>query len=361
MVTPVLLVGRERSFWRAMNGLDLLKLPLYAFSVATTAKSFVGNPLLGSRRLNEWGLHRARVAFADRMATLRRRRLAALLSADDVAACERDGFLVIRDFLPRELFLRAAAEAPAHVAAAREMRQGCAVTRRVTLDPIDRAMLPNCVAAVQDARFERLLRYVAAHDALPMYALQTIVVDPGRGGLDPQTVLHSDTFHATAKAWLFLQDVGEDDGPFVYVPGSHRVDARRLAWEQRQSLLARESENRYHARGSFRFSEADLAELGLGRPRTMAVPANTLVVADTHGIHARTPSQRPTVRMEIYATLRRNPFVPGWGVDLLALPGIRARRATLVDQAADLAARLRLAPAAWPRVSPRRLDSAQVG
>ena len=36
---------------------------------------------------------------------------------------------------------------------------------------------------------------------------------------DPQTDLHTDTFHPTVKAWLFLTDVAADAMPFVYVPG----------------------------------------------------------------------------------------------------------------------------------------------
>lgn len=343
-----------------MKPIDLLMLPWYALALPTTAKSFVGNPLIGSRQLNERGLHRYRVALADRMARMRRRRLARLLPADDIQAYERDGFVIKRDFLSRELFDRVRAEAPAHLAEPREMRQGCAVTRRVTLDAVDRNRLPSCVKAASDPRLDRLLRYVAAQNALPLMYLQTIIVDPARGATDPQTLLHTDTFHATAKAWLFLQDVGEDDGPFAYVPGSHRLDARRLSWEYQQSLTAATADIAYHARGSFRVTAEDLAQLGLGHPRKVAVPANTLVVADTHGIHARSPSSRPTVRMEIYGTLRRNPYVPGLGLDPLAFPGLRGRRALLLEQVADLAVRLGLAPASWPRVTARRMDSRQV-
>ena len=36
---------------------------------------------------------------------------------------------------------------------------------------------------------------------------------------DPQTDLHTDTFHPTVKAWLFLTDVAPETMPFVYVPG----------------------------------------------------------------------------------------------------------------------------------------------
>lgn len=343
-----------------MKALDVLKLPWQVLELASKAKSFVGNPVIGSRWLNERGLHRQRVALADRTAWARRRRLGKLLSADEREAYARDGFIVKRDFLPAELFARVCAEAPEYVAAAREMRQGRAVTRRVALDQVDAAHLPNCVAAANDARIDHLMRYVGAHDAVPLMYLQTIIVDPERGAQDPQTVLHRDTFHSIAKAWLFLQDVGEEDGPFSYVPGSHRLSDSMRSWEHEQSLSAAAAANVYHARGSFRMPPEDLGRLGLGPAVKVVVPANTLVVADTHGFHARTPSLRRTVRMEIYGTLRGNPYGLGFGVDPLAWPGIASRRAKLLDQAADLAARYRLMGKSWPLVTARRMDSAEV-
>src|SRR3546814_11353522 len=53
---------------------------------------------------------------------------------------------------------------------------------------------------------------------------------------DSQTALHSDTYHPTMKAWFFLHDVANDEGPFQYVPGSHRLTPQRIAWEKRKSL-----------------------------------------------------------------------------------------------------------------------------
>jgi hypothetical protein len=40
------------------------------------------------------------------------------------------------------------------------------------------------------------------------------------------------------------------------------------------------------------------------------VPPNTLIVADTFGFHARGPSERQSLRVEIWAYGRRSPFLP---------------------------------------------------
>ena len=41
------------------------------------------------------------------------------------------------------------------------------------------------------------------------------------------------------KALFFLTDVAADAGPFVYVPGSHRLTPERIEWERQMSLVAR--------------------------------------------------------------------------------------------------------------------------
>ena len=74
------------------------------------------------------------------------------------------------------------------------------------------------------------------------------------------------------------------------------------------SLSARQSPNAEDRQGSFRIDPAELALLGLSPPRAFAVPANTLIVADTFGFHARGPSERPSLRVEIWAYGRRSPF-----------------------------------------------------
>ncbi|NND91978.1 MAG: hypothetical protein HKN42_14050 [Granulosicoccus sp.] len=53
-----------------------------------------------------------------------------------------------------------------------------------------------------------------------------------QGNPDPQSDLHSDTFPATAKAWLFLADVGKEDGPFCHVAGSHKFTPECYAREK---------------------------------------------------------------------------------------------------------------------------------
>lgn len=329
-----------------------LLAPWWLIALATGAKSFCDNPIIGSRRLNARGLHVTRVRLAERMAAWRRRRLTHLIEAEDRAAFERDGFLLKRDFLPPDQFAALREQILGHEAPARETFQGDAITRRIAFDPELLATLPAARDLLRNKRWQGLIRYAGSYDAEPLVYVQTIFPHRRVAPPDPQTSLHADTFHPTVKAWLFLTDVEEADGPFVYVPGSHRADAKRLAWERDRSVQAATELDRLSARGSLRIEAEELAALGLPQPIKFAVPANTLVVADTHGFHARGLASRAGARVEIWAYHRRNPFLPWTGLDPLGLPGIAERRVPLYWKATDLFERW--IPRPWADVGRKR-------
>lgn len=314
--------------------------PYWAAQLLTGAKSFMDNPLLGNPGLNARGLHARRVQLAHRLAERRRAGLAHLVSAEDRTAFDRDGFVVRRDFLPPEQFAQVLAEVQGHRGTVRETRQGNAVTRRVALEPKTLRRLPALRSALRGAEWRGLLRYAGSYDAEPIFYLQTILTHALTGPDDPQCELHSDTFHPTVKAWLFLTDVAADAGPFTYVAGSHRLTPERLAWERRRSVAMVDEPDRLSRRGSLRVRADELAALGLGPARALAVPANTLVVADTYGFHARGPSAGPTQRVEVWAYGRRNPFLPWAGLDLWQVEALGQRRVPLFWFAQDVVERL---------------------
>jgi hypothetical protein len=212
--------------------------------------------------------------------------------------------------------------------------------------------VPRTRAFVKDKELRALIHYAASCAGEPTFAVQSIISAPASVEHDPQTVFHSDTFHPTAKAWLFLCDVSEGAGPVCYVPGSHRLTPVRLAWEREQSLAAGRSVDRMHSEGSFRIDVAGLSALGLPAPVRFTMPANTLVIADTSGFHARAPSPRPTCRVEIYATLRRTPFVPWVGGHPLALPPIAGRHTRFDTAFQDFFETAGLSRSPWRPVGP---------
>ncbi|MBR0554745.1 phytanoyl-CoA dioxygenase family protein [Ciceribacter sp. L1K23] len=325
------------------------RYPLWTMAVLGSSKSFRTNPVIGSPGLNERGLHRARVKLAADMAARRRKWLAPSVRDDERQAFDRDGYVIRENALPREVFERLVETLHSTPLPAREMRQGQAVTRMIPLGPNVLSTIPDLKAFTAPQTFAPLIRYVAGLPGEPVYFIQTVIAEPAVKKADPQITLHADTFHSTAKAWLFLQDVGPDDGPFVFVPGSHHLTPERLEWEHRQSLAAHHDDRQHHASGSFRISPEELQALGDFTPQKVTVPANTIVVADTYAFHSRATSPKHTIRAELHAYHRGNPFSP-LPFSLSSLPGFGERRLDMFLAYEDWLAKRRHKRPVWQDV-----------
>jgi hypothetical protein len=321
-------------------------VPVWTAQLLTGTKSFERNRVIGSRWLNEQGLHAMRVRLAHRIAAMRQRRLAGLVSDKDREEFERDGFVIRPNFLPESEFADLVHQVKAYRGPLREISEGDTILRKIALDPRTLAALPALRRVLRLPEWGGLIRYVGSRDAEPVVWIQSILRHAHDGPPDPQTALHADTFHPTVKAWLFLTDVAADSGPFTYVAGSHRLTPERLAWERRMSLAARHSPDPEIRQGSFRITSDELAALGLPEPRIFAVPANTLIVADTFGFHARGPSSGRSVRVEVWAYGRRSPFVPWPGFDLWSGAAL-ARRSLWGWRLGDQLERVGIKPHRW--------------
>lgn len=289
-------------------------------SIFTTAKSFRDNPVIGSPTLNRLGLHSFRVTLADWIFKFRQACLRHLVPAEDRAAFRRDGFLVKRDYLTPEHFAGVAAEVMGYEAEGWECHQGDTITHRLLLDEEALAKLPAVRQMLKTPAFRGLMKWTGGVNEMPLFYIQRIHnhIMPSQRD-DPQKVLHSDTFHPTMKAWFFIRDVTPETGPFTYAPGTHALTKRRLDWENArvQKIAAGGFKDAYSQKGSLRVlpRQGDLKALGIEGGQSMAVPANTLVVADTHGFHARGQATGEITRVEIWAYSRGNPFNPFVGFE----------------------------------------------
>ena len=326
-------------------------MPLWLAQVFTQEKFFARNPIIGNRWLNEHGLHTARVIAACRLAEARRRRLARLISHEDRQQLDRDGFIVKRDFLPPDVFAALVAQVRELRAPAREITEGDTITRHIALDPAALDRVPAARRLLDLPKYRNLLRYAGSSAAAPMVYIQTVLAGAVTGPPDPQRDLHTDTFHPTVKAWLFLTDVEPDAMPFVYVPGSHRLTPQRLEWERAMSIAASRQTGAPSRQPDQKLvraiSPAILPELGLPPPQAISAPANSLIVADTFGFHARGPSARPTTRVEIWALGRRNPFLPWTGLDPWSIAALGLRKPILYWKSVDLLESVGLGHQRW--------------
>ncbi len=156
------------------SALSYLKSPIWAAQLATGAKSFQANPIIGSPWLNRHGLHVTRIRIAEKMAAWRRMQMRHLISAEDREAFERDGFLIKKNALPDVEFEALRQELVEGEFEVRDMRQGATVTRFIPLDRTLLQRLPVTRKLVDGPLFQRVLRYMASFNAEPVLFLHIV-------------------------------------------------------------------------------------------------------------------------------------------------------------------------------------------
>ena len=295
----------------------IVRLPLYVLQLFTSAKSFRDNPVIGSTLLNRMGLHVLRLMLAAGVTKFRYLCLSPLMAESERRSFNKDGYLLIENFLPQESFDSLNKEVRGmQEVEVRQCIQGDTLTQRVLLNEEVLESAPACRQLLNSSEFHKRMKYTSARNLNPIYYVQNVRSNARDADADPQRHLHSDTFHATMKAWFFLDDVGDHNGPFTYVPGSHKLTWKRLKWEYHKSVEGSSQANSYGSRGSLRVADDELEAMGMPAPQLFKVPANTLVIADTHGFHRRGAASEKSNRLEIWAYSRTNPFNPLPGFNL---------------------------------------------
>lgn len=294
---------------------ELAKMPFYFLSIFTWSKSFKNNPVIGSYIFNLLGLHVLRLVIAHFLFKFRLFLLAPLASKEDRYNYQKNGFIIKHDFLPEEEFQNLKNELLSYHGNIREIIEGDTISQKVSLNDSTLLNLPMCRKFVEDKRLSKLMRYASSKNRFPNFYIENIKQHALHiNETDPQKQMHSDTFHPTTKAWFFIDDVSDNNGPFMYVPGSNRLTWERIKWEYAESLISSldkksSSPDRYWD-GSFRISEGQLQKFSYAKPISFQVPPNTLLIANTHGFHCRGDAKSESSRMSIWMLARDNPFNP---------------------------------------------------
>ena len=117
---------------------------------------------------------------------------------------------------------------------------------------------------------------------------------------DPQVALHSDSFHHTHKAWLYMDDVTRENGPLAVIKGSHHLRLGQL-----RHIYAHSNKSGHDP--SRRIPREELEHLGL-EETVVVCASNTLVIANTHAYHHRTQGRTGAKRYAIHLMARARPF-----------------------------------------------------
>jgi len=123
---------------------DFYMTPIWVLQIFTQAKSFLNNPILGSRTLNRLGLHVFRISAAHCFAGFRRFLISPLVKKKYRDEYRQNGFIKIEKFLPQDEFQALKDEVLNIDGEMREMAQGNTLTQMVALDDDRCTNLPNC-------------------------------------------------------------------------------------------------------------------------------------------------------------------------------------------------------------------------
>jgi Phytanoyl-CoA dioxygenase (PhyH) len=206
---------------------------------------------------------------------------------------DEDGVAIVREFLPRDVAERIAGEVrPSIDAVADDRYEGPLRARRddeegvFRLYGVEEALSPSSREFFQSA----FIAAVANSLTVPgMHPADGYVDYKAKvGGHDVSVSYHIDHWKLRFKAFLLLQDVSEDQAPFVYVVGSHREER----WRRRRDWAYQHRE----AAGSvLRPQQVERIRRHYGyEERVVTGRAGDLILANTRGIHRGTVLKQGT-------------------------------------------------------------------
>ncbi|MEL6767897.1 MAG: phytanoyl-CoA dioxygenase family protein [Pseudomonadota bacterium] len=258
-------------------------------SLLTAEKSF-DDPWVGSTWLNKkLHLHALRIRLAASCAQLRaaraQRSAAPPRVLEAAARLADEGCCSLPHALPDALFAPLAAEAPSAEA----------------VDAARRALAP-----ILDNIARRAIGRPFPMETAALSRCECAVPPPKAAAA--QELWHRDAFCPGLRFWLTLTPVTAADGPLLYMPGSHRLSAERLEWEE---MVARRCASLRGATlnksGRFLMSDVEARRLG-GVPERFTAEPNTLIVINTFGIHARMLAERTGTRRALQGRYTPPPF-----------------------------------------------------
>ena len=131
---------------------------------------------------------------------------------------------------------------------------------------------------------------------------KTIQVSAHRSLSSPESnaQLHVDSFHKILKAYFVIENVDETNAAFRYVRSTNRLTIRKL-------ICAYVDSNTMPLGTQKRLSDKEAAKFGT--IEHVCAPSNSLIIADTSGLHARGEFLAPKTRKIIYMDCRYNPFL----------------------------------------------------
>jgi hypothetical protein len=254
----------------------------------------------GSVLANRFGLQLARALTMNADFALRRREEDKELQPY-VDAFDRDGVVAIPEFLPSDVFAAVSEEARSSYDAGL-FKSEVVEDNSVIEEALSINKHPERFPAIRlhVAENQWLRRLAATLLRMPEVGGTAVEISYMHKSLDapaPKKLvgtnyIHADVHYPSVKAWLFLSDIDETNGAFIYAKGTHRLTLARLAYEYEASVRVAKAKREGTVRRSIPYgrlripTENQLRAMEI-QETAMTGPANTLVLASTMGFHRR--------------------------------------------------------------------------
>lgn len=229
---------------------------------------------------------------------------------------ERDGIVVIPDFLPEEAFAsvkadfdRSRDEANRLGYTHNHLNGLLQETRNLSAEP-DRFPAVRVhleenpiVYRIVSATLRCRIKYTA-----PVYAEIWRCPDPASQNMDLENVLHADVHYPTVKLWLYMNEIDGANAAFTYARGSQKFTFYRMMHEYdlsvREALMKRGRATPHLLdRGRNRIADHYLAKMKVAEGQICGKP-NTLVISNNFGFHKRGVFSRTVERATLGMSFR---------------------------------------------------------
>ena len=127
-------------------------------------------------------------------------------------------------------------------------------------------------------------------------------------------------YHYTFKAWLYLTDSDDNNGPLVILPGSHKFSLKRVfnsyiesikysLYVKKKDKLKKENILNNYAKDNYQYFRYKNIKNNLDRDsKKLISKSNSFILANTHCIHRRGDAKKNKIRDAIHFYSRENPF-----------------------------------------------------
>lgn len=298
------------------------KLPVIRSSVHSVPPYHVGSVME-----NRLGLQVFRIVGKNIALLLRRRNVTPEIR-EYVETLDRDGVLVISNFLDREQFRNVLSEFESANAGVSPTPYKNVDNARLFRTQLDISAFPAQYPAIR-ANFKEnpmLDSIVSAVIRRPITKRPEILLDTyqclNAEGIDNdiENLLHADLHIPTIKMFFYLGRGDQNNGGFVYAKGSHKLTLSRLRHEYEMSVRQARSRRGLHVPAELQSRRGDQVRNVISPfhwrrmnlvETQICVEPNSLVIANNMGFHRRGEflSDRPRQALLInYRNAEPNPF-----------------------------------------------------